>query len=322
MSLKIGFVGTGGIARTHMDALSKIENAQMVAFCDLNEERAREAAGRFQGKAYTDFQQMYEQETLDAVYVCVPPHAHIGAEEAAAEKGIHVFVEKPVARTLERAQAIQTAFEKHGVLNAVGYHFRYYAVTERALERLQGLTVGMVTGCWNGGMPGVDWWRKHELSGGQIVEQTTHIFDLARYLVGDITEVSAYFAQRVMHVDHYPDSNVADVGVVAMKFANGAVGTMVNTCLMNAGGKAGLEVITPDRTIEVSWNYLKETERNRTEELRIHDNPYYNESKLFLEAIQKKDPSLIRSPYADAVKTLAVTLAADESARTGKPVIL
>ncbi|MCW5933396.1 MAG: Gfo/Idh/MocA family oxidoreductase [Fimbriimonadia bacterium] len=321
MALRIGFVGTGGIARTHMDALARLNDlAQMTAFCDLDETRAQEAAARYQGKAYTDFEQMFKEEPLDGVIICVPPHAHVGAEERAAEKGIHIFVEKPVARTTQRAKEIEHAIQKSGIINGVGYHFRAYGATDRAVEMLRGTTIGMAMGYWNGGMPGVGWWRKHELSGGQIVEQTTHIFDLARYLVGEIEEVSAYFAQRVMHLEQYPDSDVADVGVVSFKFENGAVGTMVNTALMNIAGKVGLDVITQNRVVEVSWGFAKAVEANQVVEYRSHDNPYYNEDKLFLEAIQKKDQSLIRCSYADGVKTLAVTLAADESARLGRPV--
>lgn len=319
MAIRIGFLGVGGIAHTHLHALSQIEEATVVAFCDTDESRAQAAAARFQGRAYTDFEKMLKEEWLDALFVCLPPHAHVGQEELAAEKGLHLFIEKPVARTLERARAIEAAIQKAGIIASVGYHYRYYESTQRARERLQGLPIAMVVGYWNGGMPSVYWWRRHEMSGGQIIEQTTHIFDLARYLVGEIEEVYAYFAQRVMHQE-VPETNVADVGVVALRFANGAVGTIMNTCLLQVPGKAGLEILTPQRMLEVSWGSLREVEPNRTEEYRSDENPYLNEDRIFLEAIQKGEASAIRSPYSDAVKTLAATLAADESARTGKPV--
>ncbi|MCS6923248.1 MAG: Gfo/Idh/MocA family oxidoreductase, partial [Fimbriimonadales bacterium] len=172
MPIRIGFVGTGGIAQAHFDALSQIEEAQPIAFCDIEAERAERAAQRFNGRAYTNWRAMLDNETLDALYICVPPHGHDGAEEAAAERGIHLFIEKPVARTLEQAKRIEAAIKQAGVLSMVGYHFRYYGAIERAKERLQGLPVLMVKGAWDGGMPCVPWWRKHECSGGQLVEQT------------------------------------------------------------------------------------------------------------------------------------------------------
>jgi myo-inositol 2-dehydrogenase/D-chiro-inositol 1-dehydrogenase len=318
-TVRVGFVGTGGIAQTHLEALSRIEGAQLVAFCDVDAARAESAAARFGGRAYTDYAQMLREEPLDALYLCVPPHAHGEVEQLAAERGIHLFVEKPVARTLECARAVDAAIQKAGILSAVGYHFRYYGATERARERLQGLPIGMAIGYWHGGMPGVPWWRQHALSGGQLVEQTTHIVDLARYLVGEIVEVFAYLAHGVAPLP-YPDSDVSEAGVIAMRFANGAVGTITNTCMLNPPGEVALKIYTPDRILEVSWGKLVETEANRREEYSSRDNPYLNEDRAFIEAIRTGDASLIRSTYSDGVRTLAVTLAADESARTGKPV--
>jgi predicted dehydrogenase len=318
-TVRIGFVGTGGIAQAHLDALSQIEGVELVAFCDLDASRAEAAAARFSGRAYADYEQMLREQSLDALYVCVPPHGHEGAEERAAERGIHLFVEKPVARTLERARQIEAAIRKAGVLSSVGYHFRYYGATERARERLQGLPIALSIGYWHGGMPGVAWWRKHALSGGQLIEQTTHIVDLARYLVGEIVEVHAYFAQGVAPLP-YSDGDVSEAGVVALRFANGAVGTITNTCMLNTPGEVALKIYTPDRVLEIGWARLVETEANRREEYNSRDNPYLNEDRLFIEAIRTGDASLIRAPYADAVRTLAVTLAADESARSGRPV--
>jgi predicted dehydrogenase len=161
MPIRIGFVGTGGIANTHFDALSQLSEAQPVAFCDIDSERAERAAARFGGRAYTDWRTMLDAEPLDALYICLPPHGHDGVEIAAAERGIHLFVEKPVARDLDYARRVEEAIHKAGVICSVGYHFRYYGAIERAKERLQGLPVLMVKGAWDGGMPGVPWWRQH-----------------------------------------------------------------------------------------------------------------------------------------------------------------
>ena len=106
MPIRIGFVGIGWIAGTHMDALSQLEDAQPVAFCDLDSGRAERAAARFGGRAYTDWRAMLDAESLDALYICLPPHAHDGVEIAAAERGIHLFVEKPVARDLDYARRV------------------------------------------------------------------------------------------------------------------------------------------------------------------------------------------------------------------------
>jgi predicted dehydrogenase len=100
MPIRIGFVGTGGIANTHFDALSQLEEAQLVAFCDIDSARAERAAARFSGRAYTDWRTMLDAESIDALYICLPPYAHDGVEIEAAQRGVHLFVEKPVARDL------------------------------------------------------------------------------------------------------------------------------------------------------------------------------------------------------------------------------
>ena len=320
MSTRIGFVGTGGIANTHFDALSQLPEAQPVAFCDIDSERANRAAARFGGRAYTDWRAMLDAEPLDALYICLPPHGHDGVEIEAAQRGIHLFIEKPVARDLDYARRVEEAIQKAGIICSVGYHFRYYGATERAKERLQGLPVLMVKGAWDGGMPtSAPWWRTYAHSGGQLVEQTTHIFDLARYLVGEIVEVFT-FSQNNPALLHHPDGDVNVADVVCLKFANGAVGVITDTNGLYPPGEAGLKIYTPNRIIEVAWDRLVETEQNRKEEYHSRDNPYLRESEAFLTAIRTGDRSLIRSDYSDGMRTLAVTLAADESGRIGVPV--
>jgi len=320
MPIRIGFVGIGWIAGTHMDALSQLEDAQPVAFCDLDSGRAERAAARFGGRAYTDWRAMLDAESLDALYICLPPHGHDGVEIEAAQRGIHLFIEKPVARDLDYARRVEEAIQKAGIICSVGYHFRYYGATERAKERLQGLPVLMVKGAWDGGMPtSAPWWRTYAHSGGQLVEQTTHIFDLARYLVGEIVEVFT-FSQNNPALLHHPDGDVNVADVVCLKFANGAVGVITDTNGLYPPGEAGLKIYTPNRIIEVAWDRLVETEQNRKEEYHSRDNPYLRESEAFLTAIRTGDRSLIRSDYSDGMRTLAVTLAADESGRIGVPV--
>jgi myo-inositol 2-dehydrogenase/D-chiro-inositol 1-dehydrogenase len=317
MPIRIGFVGIGWIAGTHMDALSQLEDAQPVAFCDLDSGRAERAAARFGGRAYTDWRAMLGAEPLDALYICLPPHGHDGVEIEAAQRGIHLFIEKPVARDLDYARRVEEAIHKAGVICSVGYHFRYYGAIERAKERLQGLPVLMVKGAWDGGMPtGASWWRTYAHSGGQLVEQTTHIFDLARYLVGEIVEVFTYSHYNPALL-HHPDGDIAVADVVCLKFENGAVGVITNTNGLHAPGEVGLKVYTPERIVEVSWGRMVETEANRKEEYFSRDNPYLRESEAFLEAIRTGNRSLIRSDYSDGVRTLAATLAADEAGRTG-----
>jgi myo-inositol 2-dehydrogenase / D-chiro-inositol 1-dehydrogenase len=322
MPVRVGFVGCGGMAGGHINNWAgmkeKGEDVQLAAFCDIDEARAQGYARRFEARAYTDFRKMLDAEDLEAVYVVVPPHAHTGAELLAAQKGCALFVEKPVANALETAVEIREAIARAGIINSVGYHWRYQEGTDHALGALSGKTIGMVMGYWMGGMPGVGWWRRMEQSGGQFVEQTTHIFDLARYLAGDVTEVYANAAVRALgDVENF---SVTDVGAANLKFASGAIGTIHNTCLLKGlGYNTGLVVVTPDLIVELIGG-CKLIEPGKRTEIVTRGNPYQREDHVFLEAIRSGDGASIRSSYADAVHSLAVSLAANESYQTGKPV--
>ncbi len=296
-AVRIGFIGCGGIANLHMNNLSRLDGVELTAFCDLDERRAQSAAERFKGRAYTDHRTMLEKEQLDAVYICVPPNAHSDQETLAAQAGVALFVEKPIALSLDKALEVQEAIRKAGIVNAVGYQFRYYDGTDLAKERLQGKTIGMAMGYWMGGLPGAYWWRRLEMSGGQIVEQTTHIFDLARYIVGEIQRVSA--ATELRTLKDVPDLNVPDVGVVNIWFANGAVGCIANTCMLRMGYMTGLHVLTPELIVELTGSSVRFLEPNRTEEVRHRRDGHYYESVVFVEAVRTKNPSLIRSDYTD-----------------------
>jgi myo-inositol 2-dehydrogenase/D-chiro-inositol 1-dehydrogenase len=321
MPVRVGFVGCGGMAVGHINNWAQMkergQDVELAAFCDVDRDRAEAQARRFEARAYDDFRRMLDAEELQAVYVVVPPHAHVGAEIQAARKGCALFVEKPVANRLETAQEIQREIEKVGIVNSVGYHFRYQDSTDHARAALEGKTIGMVMGYWMGGMPGVPWWRRLDQSGGQFVEQTTHIFDLARYLAGDVEEVFANATTRALQdVENF---SVTDVGAANLKFTSGAIGTIHNTCLLKMGYTTGLTVLTPDLIVELSSG-CKLIEPNKRTETSSRNDPYKTEDEVFLNAIRTGDPSRIRSSYADAVKSLAVSLAVNESYQTGKPV--
>lgn len=321
MSVRIGFVGAGGIANAHLKNLEQNPDAKLVAFADVDEARARAAAERFQATAYSDYHDLLEKETLDALYVCVPPFAHYDAEVLAAKKGIALCVEKPIATTLAKAQEIERAIADAGVVSSVGYHWRYYDTTDQARELLAGRTVAMALGYWIGGFPGVSWWRRLEQSGGQMVEQTTHIFDLARYLCGEVVEVYAQYATRTMQdVEAF---SVWDVGTATLKFASGAVGQMSTSCMVKKGGNVGLQIIADGAVLETNGGRLTVTTPDKDPQvIQAAISAMQREDDTFVAAVKSGDGAAIRSPYADAVKTLALTLACNESAQTGKPVRL
>jgi myo-inositol 2-dehydrogenase / D-chiro-inositol 1-dehydrogenase len=333
MAVKLGFIGVGGISRSHLrDIQAMPEEAEIVGMVDVSREQAEKMTAEFGGRVFDSADALARE--VDGLYICLPPFAHGEAERAAINARKPFFVEKPVALTMETAREIEREAARAGVIAAVGYHWRYAMPIARAREVLEGATIGMVLGYWMGGgpQPGTTfrpgyWWGVKEKSGGQIVEQTTHIVDSARYLAGEVATVHANLAQRALgNVEGF---NAPDVGTVNLKFESGAVGIIVNACMLPRGGQVMLQVIAQggERLMtESSLNSLKVTRPDSITEYPVgpdgFSRAFASEDAAFVHAVATGNPSELRSTYSDAVKTLAVSLAANESAETGDPIRL
>lgn len=315
--LKVGFVGSGGMAKAHMRQLGEAE-AAITAICDVNKEAAKAACDEFGGKAYSDHHAMLDAEELDVVYVVVPPFAHTDAEVLAAQKGCHLFVEKPVVLDTDKGLEIQEAIEKAGVLSCVGYQLRYADPILRARKWLQGKTIAMVDSQRWGGLPGAPWWRVMAESGGQLVEQTTHQVDIMRFIAGEIVNVFAMYALRCM--GDVENLDIPDTQCTMFEFESGALGMVSTTPMMTqGGGRGGCEVLLRDQRLIVDYGSVR-LEPENDPALEPPYEPSGNIDKVFVEAIQADDQSRILSSYYDGLVTCDATLAANESAQTGKPV--
>lgn len=320
MKVRVGILGCGGIARFHASHLEKMDDVAVVATCDIIPDRAHDLAQRFGANAYTCHHDMYEQENLDAVFICIPPDQHTDTETAAVERGFHIFVQKPMALSMEKAHEVADAIEKAGVVSAVGFQDRYLDISDRLREFLKDRQVGLFTGAWVGGIPGVPWWPIKAQSGGQIVEQTIHLYDMARMYFGEVKTI--YCAAGKGIVQGVANYDVEDYSSVTMSFENGIVGTIVTgDYLTEAAPRNGLDIYTPDARIEYELRTAVRyyTRSRMWEEKRVEDQGFACD-RAFIDAVKAKDPSLVRSPYKDALRSLAVTLAANKSMETGQVV--
>jgi myo-inositol 2-dehydrogenase / D-chiro-inositol 1-dehydrogenase len=319
--MKIGIIGTGWFAKTHAAILAEMEAVEVSAFCGTSIEKAeKEARNWSNAKGYTNVEEMLDKQKLDAVYICVPPMAHGAIEFALIERNMPFFVEKPLGID-EQPLEIVKKIEEKGLITSVGYHWRYKETAQRALSLLQDRKVGLALGYWMGNMPMVPWWRNQKTSGGQFVEQTTHIVDLLRFLCGDITEVYAAYSSNIMK-EKVEGTTVSDVGSVTMKLKNGMVATISNTCILPDSGKTGLDLYTDEGVLEIGNERLREVNGNQILEYKEQVNPYITENKIFLNAVKTGNPSQILSSYKDSVKTHQVTMAANQSAKSGHPIIV
>lgn len=320
MAVRIGFIGTGGIAGAHRRALAQIANANMVAFCDTDLQRAEKAVAEHGGTAYTDYRRMLAEAELDCVYICLPPCFHGEFEHAVIDAGLPFFIEKPLDVDLGRARETAARVAEAGLLTGVGYHWRHYDTVDTLQEQLGDETIGMALGYWLGGTPGVWWWRKWETSGGQMVEQCTHITDLARYLMGEVKSVYAAYNTYRMHRE-MEGFEVADAGTATLVFESGAIAQIATSSALKGTGNVSLEVHFGGAVATIRHGQLSIVGGKYEEPFRAEPalNATVREDSFFLDAVEGTgEASRIRSTYADALKTLEVTLAMNESARSHK----
>lgn len=319
MSVKVGFIGVGGIAGAHLNSLKEFDDVEFVAMCDVVEEKAKKRAEDFGGKPYTDFKEMFDEVEMDALYICTPPFAHGEQERIACELGIPMFIEKPIAVTLEQGIIINDYVQRSGVITSVGYHWRYQASTAKSMDMLKDKKILGALGYWMGGMPGTPWWRVRAKSGGQHVEQTTHIFDLCRYLVGSDAKTVHGVAESGSMTD-IPNYDVDDISMVNIEFKNGAVANIASSCAMKGWSKVQLEVFCRGLVIQVGGGF----QINKEGEIDTSTEGYEgkNRDRVFIDAVKTGDTSEIKSPYSDALETFKITMAASKSFETGKAIDL
>lgn len=308
MSCRVGFVGAGGIARRHADVLARFDDVAVVAVADMD---AGRAAALAPGAAvFGDWRAMLDAGGLDALFMCVPPFAHGAIELAAAGRGIPFLVEKPLAVDLAVAERVAAAVEAAGLVTAVGYHWRYLDFLDRAREALAGRPARLVMGFWLDSTPPVDWWGVAAKSGGQMVEQATHLFDLARDLVGE-AEVVGAAGGRTRRAGHEA-LDIADAGVAALRFEGGAVGTMAATCLLGWKHRVELQLFGDGLAIELGDGHLMiDTGQGRPVWHPASD-PVEREDRAFLDAVTGRGGG-VRVDYAEALRTHRLVVAARDA---------
>ena len=316
--LRVAIVGAGGIGSYHLSQIKKLDGVEVAGVADVDLGRARELASRAGGcPAFDQHVAMYDAVKPDAVFIGIPPFAHTDQETAAAERGIHIFVQKPPAVTMDKARQVLALIEKTDVITAVGFQDRYLDVVAEAKTALADQRPGLAMGYWMGNMPGVPWWRVRSQSGGQAVEQTIHIFDAARYLFGEVASIQA-MASRGLMAD-VPGYDVDDASAMTLTFESGLLCTIFSACFLRGGpGKAGLDIYCQDLRIEYALrSNVRLSGPRETREIRHRNDSDLECVRAFVDAVRGGDRAAIRSPYADAVRTLELPLAGQKSAETG-----
>ena len=229
--MRVGVVGTGGVAIRHLGVLSKLNGCSFVGHVSASRQRAKAQSLQWGGRAYDGVGQMLEREQPDAVWVCVTPDRHGAIEGALIEHGVPFFIEKPLPNDLTTAERIAADLEGKRLVVGVGYKFRALDVLARVRRMLEDRPAQLALGAWHDRTPGPDWWRDELRSGGQLVEQATHLIDLARVLLGEPRVLAATLGHHAR--PSCPDWTAAQVTAALLLFRDGVPATLTATCLLD-----------------------------------------------------------------------------------------
>jgi len=344
---KLALIGCGGIGRYHLQHFLQFKDIQLAGFCDLITERAESFAAEAGGAAFTDYREMYDAIRPDMVFIGIPPTAHGEIELETIRRRIPFFVEKPVALDLGLAKKIRDAVSEAGLITAVGFQCRYSNIADVPRAYIRQHEIALIQCARIGGVPEVAWWRDKRLSGGQIVEQTIHQFDLIRAVYGEPVSVCTMGMRGL--VKEVPDYDTDDLSVSVIRFAGGALGSIATGCYAQDSASFDSKITFGSRKSRLDHYLLQKVDQYG--ELPVQDTGTSSEGlifkgdgtmvqsgreqaltvkesgdaglrcdRTFIDAVLSGDAGKIRSPYADAVKSLAFTLACNQSMATGQTV--
>ena len=230
-SLRTGLIGCGKFANKHLaNLVSMPEKFEIASFCDIVPENAVQYAEKYsagKAKVFSDYHQMFDQVPLDLVLICLPPFGHKDEVEAAADHGVNVLIEKPIALTSEHAWKMVKAVEKAGIKSQVGFMFRFGAAIEKLKSMIEDGSagqVGLMSARYFCNSLHASWWRERDKSGGQITEQVIHMVDLMRYLMGDPQLV--YSIQNNLFHRSVENYTIEDTSGTVMEFKDGGIGVI------------------------------------------------------------------------------------------------
>lgn len=254
--IRFGIIGGGMAGPLNAGALRDIPEAEIVAFCDINEKVAKEFSTEYGiPYYYTDYRDLLARQDIDAVCVVTPPFLHEEMVVAAAKAGKHVMCEKPIAVDCNAADRMIAACCEAGVKLGVIFMYRFMdqaQVIKKALDegRLGKLISVDCSGkcfrsdeyyasaAWRGTWKGE--------GGGSLISQTVHFIDLMLYLVGDVESLYGRYMTTV-----HPDIEVDDIANASFKFKNGAIGSLQSGTAVRPGYPRHLEIHGEKGTIKI-----------------------------------------------------------------------
>jgi len=244
--LKTAIVGCGKVGHLHAAALQRLPESEFVAVCARSPEKAKSFADKYHVAAFTDVAEMIESAKVEAICLCTPHPQHAAPAIAAAQLGVHVLVEKPLASSLADCDAMLAAARENQTILSTVSQRRFYPPCQRIHQAIQAGKLGQpvlgtatIFGWRDEAYYRSDPWRGswREEGGGVLVNQAPHQLDLLIWYLGEIEEVFGYWSNL-----NHPYIEVEDTAVAVIRFKNGALGNLVVSNSQNPALNARVSV--------------------------------------------------------------------------------
>ena len=327
--MRVGVIGLAGVGRAHVARWEAIPDAELVGVCDIVPEIAEELALKYAVEGYTNTEEMLDKENLTAISICTPPKVHLALTRMAAERGIHVLCEKPMASTVADCHEMIDVCCANGVVLQIGHKKRYIP----PLLRLKALTEGelgqiqyMVHRYPHPGMSQKDWFWREDDGGGPILENAVHATDILGFLMGDVERV--YAEGGTFFAPHRKPQ--IDCAVFTLRFKSGAIGA-VNAGMVSMGsfGFEDFYVANENGVAEVTGGFdsvetLRYAFRANPGDVKSESYPNFDSFRAEIEAFITciRTGTEPRASGEAGMKAVAICRAVKQAAATGVPIEL
>jgi predicted dehydrogenase len=327
--IKLGIVGAGRMGITHYSIINSHPDVKIESIADPSALILTMMSKYLPVKTYKDYNVLLEESKVDAILVCTPPNLHFPIVKKAAEKGVHVFVEKPFTTRYDEASELARLYSGTKLVNQVGYVNRFNDVFVKVQELLNVGLIGkiirfkseMFSCTITNNDEGSGWRATREGGGGAVFEMASHAIDLVNFLIGKPDKITGSSLNQIY------SKNVEDIASTSMLYKNGISGTLyVNwsdtsyrkpTNKMEIFGLGG-RILADQHSLKIflnqpneqfnmrqGWNTLYITDIFKPVPFYVRGNEFTRQLYHFVDCIQGKAVRNLCT-FADGVATLEV----------------
>lgn len=326
--IKVALIGCGMMGNCHSNSYKSIEDAKVVAVCDLDYQKAEKIAKVHGARIYTDVEELYKNEKVDMIDLCLPTYLHCKFAVQAMQKKIHVFCEKPIATSVEEGMEMIKVAKEEGVKFSVGHVVRFFPAYESMIESIRAGKVGeprLIRTTRNGSFPKWSWekwYGNYHKSGGPLMDLAIHDFDWISHYYGEVERVYAKTLKGA--------AKEQDHCLVTLRLKNGLIAHVEASWGYPDGAVFGTTVEVVGTTGQIEYDSRKSSpvkkhsnEGHYAASLYSPTNPNYEpytrEIKAFISAVIHNEEPVVKAE--EALTAIKIALAAKESDCTGEAII-